>query len=215
MRGRLAGDPGVLEQILGVIGDNPWTRAWNDATASLTRPVEHLVIGDRGVAENVQMRLAQRMVRDIQKNGQLSPELAELVRGHVNPQLLGEARGGGDRVQKLAEHWRGTPTTEDDAIAQVVGALENDVDYLPGRTGGPAGGIDMEKVEALRQALTEGRPQRAYTGPGEMNRQFGTGSPVAAYAIPGLGAAVTASLLLRGQQPEPVVVPEEEALRIR
>jgi hypothetical protein len=51
--GRKAADPGIVEQIAGFLGDNGYTRAWNDAVQGGLRPMDRMLASDEELAAHL------------------------------------------------------------------------------------------------------------------------------------------------------------------
>lgn len=174
---------------------NPLTRTWNDVvTDKVIRPIERLVGGAAAVADDTQVRLARRLVEELEGNGgELTLQSAALLGEHVDPAFdLGRLNRSLSRMNEAGLGF-------EDRVMQVTTLLGTGA-YRPGLS--ERGDVDLGRTLALRRAVVERGGSRAYTNAGELMRQYGIGSPLAAYAASGaaLAAAIQAAVALRGNE---------------
>ncbi len=172
---------------------NPLTRTWNDVvTDSVIRPIERLVGGAATVADDTQVRLARRLVEELEGNGgELTPQSAALLGEHVDPAFdLG-------RLNRALARMNEAGLGFEDRVMQVTTLLGTGA-YRPGLS--ERGDVDLGRTLALRRAVVGRGSSHAYTNAGELMRQYGIGSPLAAYAASGaaLAAVIQAAVALRG-----------------
>ena len=202
---RRAGEQSGIVRLLAAAGDNPLTRAWNDlVTGAVIQPVERLVLGPAAQSRDTQMRLARQVVADLQAHGgRLSEPMAALLREHVNPQV------------DLSRLNRATAVMDAAGLGEAERAVQINTllaqgPYRPGLV--ERGDVDEVRTAALRDALLVGQPRRASSELGELMRQYGPGSPLAAYGAMGgvLAGVVAAAQALRRDSPAEREAAEQE-----
>lgn len=168
----------LINAVLAAASGNPLTRSWNDwVTAGVIQPVERLVLGPAAQARDTQMRLARKVAADLAAHGgRLSEPTAALLREHVDPAVDVERLNGATARMNAAG------LGEEERAVQINTLLAQGA-YRPGLV--ERGDVDEGRTAALRQAVLAGQPQRATTEVGEMLRQYGPGSPLAAYGAVG------------------------------
>jgi hypothetical protein len=174
---------------------NPLVGSWNDAlTNAAIRPFERLVGGNAVVADDTQVRLARMLVEDLQDNGgRLTPRSVAILGEHVDPAFdLGRLNQAISRMNKAGLGF-------EDRVMQIT-TLLGQGPYRPGLS--ERGDVDLERTLALRREVLAGGRSHAYTHAGELMRQYGIGSPLAAYAASGiaLAAAIQAATELQGKE---------------
>ena len=182
---RRAGEQSGMVRLLAAAGDNPLTRAWGDlVTGVVIQPVERLVVGPKVQARDTQMRLARQVAADLQAHGgALSQPMEELLRTHVDPAV------DVARLNRATAAMDAAGLGEEERAVQINTLLAQGA-YRPGLV--ERGDVDEQRTAALREALLKGQPRRASTEAGELMRQYGLGSPLAAY---GALAATVAGVL--------------------
>lgn len=184
---RRAGEHPALVAWLAAVGDNPLTRAWSDlVTGAVIQPAERLLLGPAAASRDTQMRLARQVVADLRAHGGvLSEPMTALLRQHVDPAVDVERLNGA--TARLDAAGLG----EEERAVQINTLLAQGP-YRPGLV--ERGDVDERRTAALRQAVLRGQPLRASTEVGELLRQYGPGSPLAAYgAVAGAVAGVVAA----------------------
>lgn len=186
---RRAADPNIVEQALALLSDNALTRGWGDAvTNAVIRPTERLFNGIERVSEDTQMQLARRLAGELDAYGGFRPETLELMQRHVPGTDVNQLLRMEPQLRNIADVYAraGKPLTPeqvpDERIMAVAAALDQ-MQYRPGRAA--TQNIDEGLTLALRDAVLEGAPSRAYTEGGELMRQYGLGSPLVAYGAAG------------------------------
>ena len=186
---RRAADPNIVEQALALLSDNALTRGWGDAvTNAVIRPTERLFNGIERVSEDTQMQLARRLAGELDAYGGFTPQTLDLMQKHLPGAdvraLLRMEPKLRNIVQEYAKTGRVIPLDQiaQERAVQVADALDQ-MQYRPGRAA--TGNIDEGLTLALRDAVLEGAPSRAYTEGGELMRQYGLGSPLVAYGAAG------------------------------
>ena len=187
---RRAGEQQGLAALMAAAGDNPLTRSWSDlVTGGVIQPVERLLLGPAAESRDTQMRLSRAVVADLSANGgRLSPSMAAVLQEHVDPQVDLERLNGATARMDAAR------LGEEERAVQINTLLAQGP-YGPGLV--ERGDVSESRTAALRRALLTGQPKRASTELGEVMRQYGLGSPVAAYgavaaAVAGMVAAADA-----------------------
>ena len=182
---RRAGEQQGLAALMAAAGDNPLTRSWSDlVTGGVIQPVERLLLGPAAESRDTQMRLSRAVVADLSANGgRLSPSMAAVLQEHVDPDADLERLNGATARMDAAR------LGEEERAVQINTLLAQGT-YGPGLV--ERGDVSESRTAALRQALLAGEPKRASTELGEVMRQYGLGSPVAAY---GAVAAAVAGML--------------------
>ena len=187
---RRAGEQQGLAALMAAAGDNPLTRSWSDlVTGGVIQPVERLLLGPSAESRDTQMRLARAVVADLGANGgSLSPAMAALLQEHVDPQVDLE------RLNQATARMDAAGLAPPERAVQINTLLAQG-NYRPGLV--ERGDVDERRTAALRQAVLAGEPRRASTELGELMRQYGPGSPLAAYgavtaAVAGMLAAADA-----------------------
>jgi hypothetical protein len=108
--------------------------------------------------------------------------MAALLRRHVDPQI------DVARLNRATGRMEAAGLGEEERVVQLNTLLAQGR-YQPGLV--ERGDVDPERTAALRAAVLAGQPRRASTEAGELMRQYGLGSPVAAYgAMAGVVAGV-------------------------
>lgn len=159
---RKAADPGMVERIASFLGDNALTRSWAETVdRHVITPVEGMVMGD----EDLKLKLAKVVRERTPENGVLTPQ-----------QL------------KAFELLKGAPLA--DGFQARIGESENPVTAVGDQA---HGFIDTYATPRSRQQevaalLADGRVGLTETG--DYVRQFGLGSPVAAYSAVAAGGAL-------------------------
>jgi hypothetical protein len=182
---RRAGEQQGIVRLLAAAGDNPLTRAWSDlVTSAVIQPVERLVLGPVAEARDTQMRLARSVVADLQSHGGvLSGPMEQLLREHVDPAVDVE------RLNRATAVMDAAGLGAEERAVQINTLLAQGA-YRSGLV--ERGDVDEQRTADLRAAVLQGQPRRASTEAGEVMRQYGLGSPLAAYGA--LGAAVAGVL---------------------
>ena len=182
---RRAGEQQGLAAVLAAAGDNPLTRSWSDlVTGGVIQPVERLLLGPAAESRDTQMRLARAVAADLSGNGgRLSPSMAALLQEHVDSQMDLE------RLNQATARMDAARLGQEDRAVQINTLLAQG-NYRPGLV--ERGDVDEKRTAALRVAVLAGEPKRASTELGEVMRQYGLGSPIAAY---GAVAAAVAGVL--------------------
>lgn len=186
-RQRRAGEHPGIQALVAAAGDNLLTRAWNDlVTGAVIQPVERWVGGAALESRDTQMRLARAVAADLASHGGvLSAPMTALLREHVDGQVDVERLNRASAVMDAAGL-----NTEERAVQ--INTLLAGGAYHPGLV--ERGDVDERRTSALRQAVLAGQPRRASTEAGEVMRQYGVGSPLAAYgAMAGVVAGVVAA----------------------
>jgi hypothetical protein len=205
--GRRAGGNQGLAAVLAAAGNNPLTRAWGDlVTGGVLQPMERLMLGPAAESRDTQMRLARRVAADLRAHGgTVSAPMAALLQKHVDPQV------------DLARLNRATAVMDtaglgDGERAVQINTLLAQGPYRPGLV--ERGNVNEGRTAALRAAVLAGQPRRASTEIGEVMRQYGPGSPLAAYGAMG---ALVAGLIAAADalNQEGSAVPEEQLVARR
>ncbi|QNI71985.1 hypothetical protein CyaNS01_02891 [Cyanobium sp. NS01] len=197
---RKAAEHQGLATLLAAAGDNPLTRAWNDlVTGGLIQPLERLAFGAAAESRDTQMRLARAVSTDLAHHGgSLSEPMTALLRQHVDPAVDRE------RLNRATPRMQAAGLSAEERAVQINTLLAQG-SYRPGLV--ERGDVDTARTAALRAAVLAGQPRRASTELGEMLRQYGPGSPLAAYgAVASVAAAALGAVDALHRQ-EPVVAP--------
>ena len=182
---RRAGVEQGIAPLLGAVADNPLTRGWGDlVTGGVIQPLEKLLLGPGAESRDTQMRLARQVVTDLAAHGgELSTPMTRLLQEHVDPAV------DVARLNRATASMDAAGLGEEERAVQINTLLAQGA-YRPGLV--ERGDVDERRTAALRQAVLAGQPRRASTELGELMRQYGAGSPLAAY---GAMAAVMARVL--------------------
>jgi hypothetical protein len=182
---RRAGVQQGIAPLLGAATDNPLTRGWGDlVTGGVIQPLERLLLGPNAESRDTQMRLARQVVTDLAAHGgELSTPMTRLLQEHVDPAV------DVARLNRATAAMDAAGLEEEERAVQINTLLAQGA-YAPGLV--ERGDVDEKRTAELRQALLAGQPRRASTEVGELMRQYGPGSPLAAY---GAMAAVMAGVL--------------------
>ena len=160
---RKAADPGVVERIAGFLGDNALTRSWAETMdRHVITPVEGMVLGD----EDLRQQLAKVVRERTPDDGVLS------------------------EVQLRAfDLLKGEPANRP-ALQQVVAAAEDQALEVGGQALATIEkfGTPRSRLQEAASLLADGRVGLTETG--DYVRQFGLGSPVAAYSAVAAGGAL-------------------------
>ena len=160
---RKAADPGVVERIASFLGDNALTRSWAETMdRHVITPVEGMVLGD----EDLRQQLAKVVRERTPDDGVLS------------------------EVQLRAfEALKGAPVNRD-ALQGVVSAAEEPSIKVGGQALATIEkfGTPRNRLQEAASLLADGRVGLTETG--DYVRQFGLGSPVAAYSAVAAGGAL-------------------------
>ncbi len=202
-----AGERSGIARLLAAAGDNPLTSAWGDlVTGAVIQPVERLVLGPASKSRDTQMRLARQLQADLKANsGRVSEPMAALLREHVDPQVDVE------RLNRATAVMDAAGLAEGERAVQINTLLARGA-YRPGLV--ERGDVDEGRTAALRDAVLAGHPKRANTELGELMRQYGPGSPLAAYGAMGAvmaGVVAAAHALNRGSPAERELAGEQLA----
>jgi len=202
---RKAGDPGLVERITSFLGDNGYTRAWNDAVTAGLRPIDRTVADDEDRLSGVARGLAPAFRQAVESSpGEYEPlidsqgsAVSDFGRG------LNRIDPGGQLLAAYDKPVR--PPTEDDQYPPlmyhaVYGASRNLADRGEGELdellaasvlqGAQKYGHDPE---AVRKLVAEGAVPESYL----MNRGVAAvrhvlGNPYAAYGLPAAGVGLAA-----------------------
>jgi len=196
---RKAAEPGIVEKIASFLGDNGYTRAWNDAATAAVTPVDRLLASDEdrlaGVAAGV------------------GPMLARLHESWMGEHSLSDLEGTpnsyfGDGLRKIDPSGAlfeaydrpvREPTEEDQYPPLAHMAAYARARVLSEKTGEPLGhllgasvlqsaqkyGYDTESVK--RYSQQGGLPEKYLMTRGGQYLRTAIGSPVVAYGLPAAG----------------------------
>jgi hypothetical protein len=159
---RKAAEPGMVERIASFLGDNALTRSWAETVdRHVITPVEGMVLGD----EDLKLQLAKVVRERTPENGVLTPQ-----------QL------------KAFELLKGAPLA--DGFQARISEFENPVAAVGDQAHGviDAYATPRSRQQEVAALLADGRVGLTETG--DYVRQFGLGSPVAAYSAVAAGGAL-------------------------
>ncbi len=172
----MAGSPGIRERVLGYVMDNPLTRSWAQTMdRHVIGPVERRFLNDEDLARQVSKLVRERTP----DNNVLSEQQLQAF------DLLKGVPANRERLQQAVSAAADPRMNVGDQAYTVIG------EYSTPRS-------RQGEVAAM---LADGRT--GLTDDGDVMRQFGLGSPVAAYAGVGGGALLGAHAvneLLQAQQ---------------
>jgi hypothetical protein len=160
---RKAAELGLVEQIAGFLGDNALTRSWaGTMDRHVITPVEGMVLGDKDLRQQLAKVVRERTPDD----GVLSEDQLRAF-----DLLKGEPANRAGLQQAVA-------AAEDHALeagGQALSAIEKF-------------GTPRSRLQEAASLLADGR--KGLTETGDYVRQFGLGSPVAAYSAVAAGGAL-------------------------
>lgn len=159
----------MVEQIASYLSDNPLTRSWRESMDRyVISPVERMTIGDDDLRAGVAKMVADRLPAD----GALSPKQIRAI----------EALKGGRFDVERANSLIAQSSSREDAMNRIASMANNVM----------ADDYSRERASRAAMELIDGRT--GLSGFGDDMRQFGLGSPVAAYsAVTAGGAMATAA----------------------
>ena len=160
---RKAAEPGVVERIAGFLGDNALTRSWAETMdRHVITPVEGMVLGD----EDLRQQLAKVVRERTPESGVLTPQQLKAF------ELLKGGAGDGQALQaSISAEERPVMAVGDQALGLMQSA-----------------GTPRNRLQETAALLADGRVGLTETG--DYVRQFGLGSPVAAYSAVAAGGAL-------------------------
>jgi hypothetical protein len=164
---RKAADPGVVERIASFLGDNALTRSWAESVDNaVIRPVERMAVDDEGLKTAIYNQIAR-----------LTPDAGGLSEKQL--QLLSAIKGSPANAELLNAHLATAPDRRKFVLDQGYSLIEN---AKPSRE---------QMLGVFDQIASDGRT--GLTKAGDYVRQFGLGSPVAAYSAVTAGGAMGAA----------------------
>lgn len=163
---RKAADPGVVEQVMGFLGDNPLTQSWqNTMHQHVIQPAENLLARDveverlRGLLGNYGAAGA----------GQIKPEVIQALDA-----ATGEKRIGSNYQEIASKKGISNEALKSLLAGEVMGGILSDLT------------ADQRKAVAMAASSSS----NGMTDFGNVMRQYGLGSPVAAYSAVAAGGAL-------------------------
>jgi len=154
----------MVEQIASFLADNALTRSWAESVDSaVIRPVERMVVDDEGLKTAVYNQIAR-----------LTPAAGGLSEKQL--QLLSAIKGSPANAELLNAHLAMAPDRRRFVLDQGYSLIEN---VKPSRE---------QMLGVFDQIPSDGRT--GLTKAGDYVRQFGLGSPVAAYSAVTAGGAM-------------------------
>jgi len=161
---RKAAEPGMVERIASFLGDNALTRSWAQGVDNaVIRPVEKMVVDDEGLQTAVYNQIAA-----------LTPDAGGLSEKQL--QLLSAIKGSPANAELLNEHLATAPDRRKFVLDQGYSLIDK---VKPTRD---------QMMGVFDQIPSDGRTGLTETG--DYVRQFGLGSPVAAYSAVAAGGAM-------------------------
>ncbi|EDY37960.1 hypothetical protein CPCC7001_839 [Cyanobium sp. PCC 7001] len=181
-RQRHAANPAGWNALMAQVANNRFTHSWNDAvTDGLIAPAERLLLGQAAQSRDTQMRLARAVEADLAAHGGvLSAGMQRLLQEHVDPAV------DLARLDRASAVMDAAGLQGEERVVQLTTLLAQGR-YRPGLV--ERGDVDARRTRQLREAVLAGQPRRASTATGELVRQYGLGSPLAAYGAAGVAAA--------------------------
>lgn len=160
----MAAEPNVVEKIAAFLADNELTRSWAQGVDNvLIRPVEKMMVDDAGLRRAVYNQIAA-----------ITPDAGGLSKKQI--ELLSAIKGAPVNAEVLNAGVIAAPDRRRYVLDQAHSGI---VKYNPDRS---------TLLDVFDQIPSDGRTGMTETG--DYVRQFGLGSPVAAYSAVTAGGAL-------------------------